>query len=197
MQPRFRQVPPRVGRFSISATLSPSCAARNAHTYPPGPAPMTATSYVSMKGRRSDAQQEARGILDLLLHLDEEGDSLAAVDHAVVVGQGGEPRGRDDDLPAYGDRTLLDRMHPQDGALGRVDDRGRKEGAEGAPVRDREHAALKVGERDLCLAGPACRVGNGLFDVGQAEAVAAADDGDHQAALRRNGNADAIVVRSE
>ena len=44
MQPTLRQVPPRVGRFSTSATLRPSCAARNAQTYPPGPAPMTMRS---------------------------------------------------------------------------------------------------------------------------------------------------------
>src|SRR5271157_3439961 len=131
MQPTFRQVPPRVGRFSISATLSPSCAARNAHTYPPGPAPMTATSYVSMEGPLSDAQKEARGILDLLLHLDEERHGLAAVDDAVVVGQGDVHHGPDDDLAAYGDRPVLDRMHPKDGALGRVDDRGGEQGAKG------------------------------------------------------------------
>ncbi len=32
MQPTLRQVPPRVARFSMSATFRPSCAARNAHT---------------------------------------------------------------------------------------------------------------------------------------------------------------------
>src|SRR5689334_5003741 len=44
MQPTLRQVPPYVDRFSITATLSPSCAARMAHTYPPGPVPITIRS---------------------------------------------------------------------------------------------------------------------------------------------------------
>ena len=44
MQPTLRQVPPRVARFSTQATLNPSWAPRSAHTYPPGPPPMTTTS---------------------------------------------------------------------------------------------------------------------------------------------------------
>jgi hypothetical protein len=44
MQPTFRQVPPCVLRFSTTATFSPSCAARMAQTYPPGPVPMTTRS---------------------------------------------------------------------------------------------------------------------------------------------------------
>ncbi len=42
IQPTFRQVPPSLF-FSISVTSPPSCAARIAATYPPGPPPMTAT----------------------------------------------------------------------------------------------------------------------------------------------------------
>jgi hypothetical protein len=50
MQPTFRQVPPRLGlpclffQSSMQAVLKPSWAARIAAVYPPGPAPMTATS---------------------------------------------------------------------------------------------------------------------------------------------------------
>src|SRR3989442_10104653 len=46
MHPMCRQVPPTFSR-STSATLSPSCAARIAPTYPPGPLPMTMRSYAS------------------------------------------------------------------------------------------------------------------------------------------------------
>src|SRR5262245_7972519 len=52
MQPTLRQVPPRAsspfGFFqpSMQAVFSPSCAARTAAMYPPGPAPMTTTSNV-------------------------------------------------------------------------------------------------------------------------------------------------------
>ena len=42
MQPTFRHVPPRYC-FSITVTCAPSCAARIAATYPPGPPPMTIT----------------------------------------------------------------------------------------------------------------------------------------------------------
>src|SRR6266850_2839967 len=43
MQPIFRQVPPRNSR-STHAVLKPSCAARIAAMYPPGPAPITIRS---------------------------------------------------------------------------------------------------------------------------------------------------------
>ena len=43
MQPTLRQTPPQYF-FSITATDLPSCAARMAATYPPGPAPRTMTS---------------------------------------------------------------------------------------------------------------------------------------------------------
>ncbi len=44
MQPILRQVPPSVAFFSTTATFMPSCAARIAQTYPPGPVPMTTRS---------------------------------------------------------------------------------------------------------------------------------------------------------
>src|SRR5436190_13848459 len=44
MQPTRRQVPPSSGSFSMHATRAPSCAARIAAVYPPGPPPRTATS---------------------------------------------------------------------------------------------------------------------------------------------------------
>ena len=48
IQPTFKQVPPKVSYFSIKAVFIPSCAQRMAATYPPGPEPITATSYFSM-----------------------------------------------------------------------------------------------------------------------------------------------------
>ena len=44
MHPILRQVPPSVAFFSTTATFMPSCAARIAQTYPPGPVPMTTRS---------------------------------------------------------------------------------------------------------------------------------------------------------
>ena len=43
MQPQFRQMPPRCS-FSTTQADRPSCAARMAATYPPGPPPTTTTS---------------------------------------------------------------------------------------------------------------------------------------------------------
>src|SRR5262245_32783520 len=43
MQPQFKQTPPSTAR-SITITRFLSCASRIAATYPPGPAPTTATS---------------------------------------------------------------------------------------------------------------------------------------------------------
>src|SRR5258705_9657448 len=45
MQPQLRQTPPSVGASSTIAVDSPSCAARMAETYPPGPEPITTRSY--------------------------------------------------------------------------------------------------------------------------------------------------------
>jgi len=47
IHPQLRQTPPSRS-FSMHATLAPSCAARIAATYPPGPPPSTATSYRSI-----------------------------------------------------------------------------------------------------------------------------------------------------
>src|SRR5262245_13660568 len=44
MQPQFRQTPPSVGASSTIAADSPSCAARMAAMYPPGPEPITTRS---------------------------------------------------------------------------------------------------------------------------------------------------------
>src|SRR5215469_1635548 len=49
MQPTCRQVPPRNGSFSTTIVFRPSSPARIAATYPPGPLPMIATSYLATR----------------------------------------------------------------------------------------------------------------------------------------------------
>src|SRR5882757_989927 len=44
MQPTFKHTPPNTGQRSISVTLRPRSAARNAAVYPPGPDPSTIRS---------------------------------------------------------------------------------------------------------------------------------------------------------
>jgi hypothetical protein len=45
MQPTRRHVPPSSGSCSMQTVFAPSCAARIAAVYPPGPPPRTATSH--------------------------------------------------------------------------------------------------------------------------------------------------------
>src|SRR5205823_8256265 len=49
MQPTCRQVPPRNGSFSTTLVFRPSSPARIAATYPPGPLPIIATSYLATR----------------------------------------------------------------------------------------------------------------------------------------------------
>ena len=56
---------------------------------------------------------------------------------------------RGDDLAVLDDRALLDRVHAEDRALRRVDDRRRQQRTERAAVGDGERAALQVFERQL------------------------------------------------
>src|SRR5580698_4463543 len=49
MRPTCRQVPPRYGTFSTTIVFNPSSPARIAATYPPGPLPIIATSYLATR----------------------------------------------------------------------------------------------------------------------------------------------------
>src|SRR5690554_3612340 len=132
MQPTRTQVPPRADSRSTSATSKPSCAARMAATYPPGPAPMMTMSccagalptlpFASLMRWSSHFQEHAGGVLDGFLDALQEGHRLAAVHHAVVVGHGQVHHGPDDHLAIHGHGALLDAVHAQHAALRRVDD---------------------------------------------------------------------------
>ena len=118
----------------------------------------------------SDFQHQPFGVLDALLDPDQEADGLAAVDDAVVVGEGQVHHRPDDDLVVDGDRPLLDRVHAEDAALRRVEDRRREQRAEDAAVGDRERAALEVVDGDRALAGLVGERGDRLLDLGEASA---------------------------
>src|SRR5262245_23217607 len=121
MHPMRRHVPPRSCSFSTQATFRPSCAARMAATYPPGPAPVMTRSccFCSM----SDFEQNPRRIFEQPLDVAEEGDRFAAVDDPVVVSQRHVHHRTNDDLSFSDNGSFLNRMHPKDAALRRVDDR--------------------------------------------------------------------------
>src|SRR5215213_8051197 len=92
----------------------------------------------------SPLQQERLRVLDQLLDADEELDGFAAVDDAVVVGQGQVHHRTHHDITLEGDRALLDAVHAQNADLRRAEDRRRHERAEDTAVGDRESATTEI-----------------------------------------------------
>src|SRR5580765_5794237 len=100
MQPTLRHVPPRASspaeffHPSMQAVLNPSCAARTAAMYPPGPAPITTPSNscamfflfdpeardghaqagAEAGGERRDVLEEERRVLEHAQHPESHGD---------------------------------------------------------------------------------------------------------------------------
>src|ERR1700737_775888 len=114
MQPIFRQVPPSSLSFSIIAVFNPSCPARIAATYPPGPEPMMTTSNFSM---RLEIERQLLWIFDALLHFHQKRDRLFAIDRAVIVTKGEIHHRPDFDLAVNRHRPRHDLMHAEDSAL--------------------------------------------------------------------------------
>src|SRR3954465_1419332 len=116
MQPQFRQMPPARSR-SLQATLKPSCEARMAATYPPGPAPTTTRSYLSaISEGQGDGPFQDR---------DDRGEQLRAqraVDDPVGAGQRQGHALANDDLIVLHHRLAAGGAHRQDGRLRRIDD---------------------------------------------------------------------------
>ena len=129
--------------------------------FPPSPSPSpshlflsyAATTSTPLHAERNLSKEHLPGVLDHLLDLDEESDGLAAVEDAVVVGQGEVHHGADLDLAVDGDGLVLDGVQAEDGRLRQVDDRGAHEGAEHAAVGDGEGAAGHVLDGELVVAG--------------------------------------------
>src|SRR5690348_8439586 len=61
MQPTCRHVPPRNGSFSTTMVFRPSSPARIAATYPPGPLPIIATSYLATRSLPSVGPETGEG----------------------------------------------------------------------------------------------------------------------------------------
>src|SRR5262249_21786393 len=146
MQPTLRQVPPRISYFSTQATFMPSCAARIAAVYPPGPDPMTTRSKVPLMGRL-DGQQTALGAFQALLDAHQERHRLLAIHDAVIVGEREVHHRANHDLIVHHHRTLLDLVHAEDAALRRIQDRRRQEAPEHAAIRHGERAARQLVDR--------------------------------------------------
>src|SRR5579862_8268780 len=139
MHPTFTHVPPSVWSRSTQTVSRPSCAARRAATYPPGPPPMMTTSV----------NEHARGVLDQLLDPDQEEHGLLAVDEAMIVRERDVHHRADHDLTVERDRAVLDFVQSENAGLRVVEDRRRDEGAEDSAVRDREGSTCQVIQREL------------------------------------------------
>ena len=124
----------------------------------------------------------------------QERDRFAAVDEAVIVGQRDVHHRADDDLAFAGHGAVLDRVHAEDAALRRIDDRRREQRAEDAAVGDRERAAFEVLGLEFVLGGAAAEVVDRLLDFGEAQPLGESQHGHDQALRAADGDADVVVV---
>jgi len=140
------------------------------------------------------AKQQQRRIFQQLNELHQEGDRTRPINHPVIVAQGEVHHRADDYLTVYGNRSLNDVVHTQDGALRAVDDRGAEHGAEDATIGDRERTALHFFNAELVVARTAGEVLQVLLDIGEVTAFDVVDRGDYEAGGGGNGEADVDVV---
>ena len=117
--------------------------------------------------RRLNGEEETSGIFDGLFDLHEEGDGFFAVDEAVVVAEGEIHHRAGDNLAVYYNGALLDFVHPEDAALGRVEDWGAQKRAVNAAVADRKDAAAEVVEGNFAVAGFGAKLNNTFFNLRQ------------------------------
>src|SRR5512147_1950680 len=124
MHPIRRHVPPSSFSFSTHATSIPSCAARIAAMYPPGPAPITTRSWLfdAFSALISSLQEHPSRRLDALLDPLRERRRLAPVHDEVVVRHRPVHHRTDHHLPVARHGPVLDRVQSEDPALRRIHD---------------------------------------------------------------------------
>src|SRR5207247_7688875 len=98
-------------------------------------------------------EQEGGWVFDQVFDPHQEWDGLAAVDDAVVVGQGQVHHGSNHDLTVDGDWSLQDAVHAQDANLRQAQDGRRQQRAVDAAVGNGERAAAQVFKRERVRAG--------------------------------------------
>jgi len=101
--------------------------------------------------RCSDVEEHLSWVLNALLDLSEEEDSLSAVDDAMVIGQGDVHDWTSLNLAASDNGAHLGGVHAEDSGLRHVDDRSSHHGAEDATVGDGEGATGKVFQSNLAV----------------------------------------------
>src|SRR5262245_5811569 len=114
---------------------------------------------------------ETLGVLERFLDVNEEGDGLASVNQAVVVGEREIHHRSRYDRAVTHDRALLDPVHAEDARLRRVQDRGREQRAVDAAIGNGERAALQLFERKLAAAGADTEIGHRRLDLGEDDTI--------------------------
>lgn len=99
----------------------------------------------------SNIEEDDLGVLDAFLDLAEEEHCLAAVNDSVIVGERDVHDWSRFDLVSHAHRAVLDCVHAENGALGRVDDWCAHHRTENATVCDREGTASHVLKADLAV----------------------------------------------
>lgn len=98
-------------------------------------------------------QQHPPRVFDVILHLDQELDSLPAIQEPVIVGQGEVHHRSSLDLAIDDDSALLHSMEPKDGGLREVDNGRTHQRAENATVADSEGPTSHVLNSQLPIPG--------------------------------------------
>ncbi len=98
------------------------------------------------------------------------------------------------DLVADDHRSLLDRVHAENGALRRVQDRRRHHRTENSTVRNRERTPGKLVHADRAILRFHRQNAKLALEVGEAHLIDVAQHRHHQAAFGRYGDADVVVV---
>src|SRR5438067_8421991 len=134
------------------------------------------------------------GVLDALLHRDQKRHRFLSIYRPVIVAEREIHHRANHDLVFDRHRAFLDRVHPENPALGRIQDRGAEQRAVNSAIRNRERAALQI----LDLHFPFARFRGVIRDVAlefrEALLVGIAHHRNNEAALRPNRDADVVEL---
>ena len=112
----------------------------------------------------------------------------------MIVGKRQIVHGTNDDFAVDHDRALLGGMNAQNGRLRRIDDGSGKHRAENAAVAHGKRAAGKFFDQQLARLSTLGKVGNFKFYFGKSFLIGVSHHGNHQTALRTDGNANVKIA---
>src|SRR5262249_44787161 len=98
------------------------------------------------------------------------------------------------DLAVHDHGPILSLVHTQDGALWRIYNRGRQQGAEDTSIGDGEGPTGQVFDGDCAFASLLGVLRNFFLDIREALGIRVPDDRNHQATVGGDRNADVVVL---